>query len=122
MVGYSRSSGQKKQRRLLIQHIFTLDPKQLKPSSHILRRGARAVKSAELNKTLLQGDRKVHAIYSFAHLTESGYNAAVTDFVTWAIPKAQRFSEKISTLVDQRPFTDIMKIVQRPIEAQKDKV
>ena len=57
--------------------------------------------------------------YIFRNLSEDGYKTLITDYVTWAMPKAQRLSEKISTLVDQRTFTDIMKIVQRPIEVQR---
>ena len=42
-----------------------------------------------------------------------------TDFISWAMPRAQRLAEKISALVDQRTFADIMKIVQKLIEAER---
>lgn len=58
-----------------------------------------------------------HHRYAFRHLSGSGYRAALTDFLEWATPKAQRIAEKISTLVDQRTFSDVMKMIQKPIES-----
>lgn len=55
--------------------------------------------------------------YVFRNLTEDGYKTMIADFVTWAMPKAMRMAEKVSTLVDQRTFSDVMKMIQKPVEA-----
>ena len=57
-------------------------------------------------------------VYSLSNLSESGYNALITDFVTWAMPKAARIAEKISSMVDSGTFGDVMKMITKPIEAR----
>jgi len=49
-------------------------------------------------------------------LSEMGYSSLISDFCKWGLPRAHRLAEKISTLVDQRTYTDVMRMIQKPIE------
>lgn len=49
-------------------------------------------------------------IYSSRHLTSSGLQQMINDFVMWAFPKAQNIAMNISSLVNPQTFSDMLKV------------
>ena len=67
-------------------------------------------------------EAKKHPVNFFRYfcmsLSEMGYSSLKSDFCRWALPRAHRIAEKISALVDQRTYVDVMKMIQKPIETK----
>ena len=74
----------------------------------------------EAIKRANEGGDTDHAIaYSLRMLMPSGYNLLKTEFCRWATPKAQRMAEKISSQVDAGTYGDVLKLLQKPVEASR---
>ena len=67
-----------------------------------------------------KGERSDNALaYSLRMLMPSGYNLLKTEFCRWATPRAQRMAEKISSQVDAGTYGDVLKLLQKPVEATR---
>ena len=57
-------------------------------------------------------------IYSCYRLTEMGYSTLCSDFITWALPHIEKFTEKLSQLIQPGTYAEILKLFGKQTPTQ----